>query len=403
MVSDADPMSEPGTPLMPPGPPLDDRPLVPPAPPAWPSLEVPPPSGVTPRRAAVLGGVTGGLVVALLALVVSWVTDGGSDRTTPTERAPAPAIVDGGVDVGTLLARVENSVVAIETSSTTSRGVFDGAGTGIVLSEDGLVLTNAHVIGAASEVTVTLPDGTRHGADLVGSVPPDDLAVIRVRDVSGLQPAELGSSAELRVGDPVVAIGNALNLGGPPSVTLGIVSATNRTIEAPGVRLQGLIQTDAAINPGNSGGPLVNASGQVVGVNTAILEDSQNIGFAIAIDVAQPIIEQIRGGGATITPDTAYLGVATSPAADLDDGLRTAFGIEATSGAFVSDVVPGEAADDAGVRVGDVILRIDDETIEDPDAVAAAVRAHEPGETVMLVVERSGERIELEAKLGRRG
>ena len=141
-----------------------------------------------------------------------------------------------------------------------------------------------------------LPDGSEHAATLVGASPDDDIAIIQVQDVDDLVPAELGSSDDLQVGDEVIAIGNALNLGGEPSVTRGIVSAKDRDLTAEGVDLEDLIQTDAAINPGNSGGPLVNAAGQVVGMNTAIVADAQNIGFAIAIDAARPIIEDLKAG-----------------------------------------------------------------------------------------------------------
>jgi S1-C subfamily serine protease len=237
----------------------------------------------------------------------------------------------------------------------------------------------------------------------VGSVPADDLAVIRVDGVDDLVPAELGSSADLNVGDPVVAIGNALNLGGRPSVTLGIVSAKDRTINDQNVNLQGLIQTDAAINPGNSGGPLVNAAGQVVGVNTAIIEDSQNIGFSIAIDIAKPIIDQIEAGNGAIRPDTAYLGVATRAVDELTPELRAAAGIEADKGAYVSEVVPGEAAEAAGIRIGDVLLEIDGHDIAGPDDVGEIILEHDPGDEVKIVLERDGAERTITVELGDRG
>src|SRR5690606_24989552 len=144
-------------------------------------------------------------------------------------------------------------------------------------------------ISALSGITVVLPDGTREEATLVGASPDDDLAVVQI-EADDLVAAELGSSDELTGGDPVIAIGNALNLGGDPTVTQGIVSAKDRDLSAEGITLTGLIQTDAAINPGNSGGPLVNAAGQVVGINTAIVADAQNLGFSIAIDPAPAVI-----------------------------------------------------------------------------------------------------------------
>jgi putative serine protease PepD len=360
-----------------------------------------------PRRAALVGGVAGALVALLVVLLVSVFTgDGGDDPDAAgasSTTLPRSADSAGSPDIEAILAKVQRSVVALETSTTTGRGVFSGAGSGIVISEDGLILTNAHVVGSSDGITVVLWDGTRRSATLVGSSPQDDLALVQVQDPSGLVPAELGSSADLAVGDPVVAIGNALNLGGPPSVTLGIVSAKDREIEAPGVTLSGLIQTDAAINPGNSGGPLVDADGRVVGVNTAIIEDSQNIGFAIAIDTAQPIIEQLRSGEGVITPNTAYLGVSTVDVGTLAVELRDMYGVTVAEGAMVSDVVPDQGAANAGLTVGDVIVAIDGEAVSSSGDVGAAIRAHEPGDRVVLDVERAGARFRVPVELGRRG
>jgi S1-C subfamily serine protease len=385
-------------------PPLGVEPLVHP-PSAWPSLEVDRPRGLSPGRAATFGGLAGAIVVLLVAAVAGVVVDdGGGDSAAVTSAQRRPPITTGGgnLDIQGILAGVQRSVVAIETATQTSAGGFEGAGSGIVLSDDGFVLTNAHVVGAGGTITVVLWDGSRHDAELVGSVPEDDLAVVRI-SARALDPAPLGSSDDLQVGEPVIAIGNALNLGGPPSVTQGIVSAKDRSIRAPGVELQGLIQTDAAINPGNSGGPLVNASGEVVGINTAILEDSQNIGFAIAIDLAKPIIEQIESGGGTITPDTAFLGLTASDLDDVAVEVRDVYGITADSGAMVSDVIAGEAAADAGLQRGDVIVEIDGNEIAGSADVGVAVRSHKPGDRVQIAYEREGQRRTTEAVLGRRG
>ena len=152
-------------------------------------------------------------------------------------------------------------MVTLQTGQSSGDAVFGGAGSGVIISDDGLVLTNAHVIAGSTQLRVTLSDGRVFDAELVGSSPDDDIALIRLDGAQGLEPAELGSSDGAAVGDEVVAIGNALNLGGPPSVTRGIVSAKDRVIEAPNVTLRGLLQTDAAINPGNSGGPLLDVAG----------------------------------------------------------------------------------------------------------------------------------------------
>jgi S1-C subfamily serine protease len=218
-----------------------------------------------------------------------------------------------------------------------------------------------------------------------------------------LAPARLGVSEDLLVGEPVIAIGNALNLGGPPSVTTGIVSATNRSIDGPDGHLSDLIQTDAAINHGNSGGPLVDARGSVVGMNTAIVEDSQNIGFAIAIDSAKPIIDQIQQGNGQITPDTPRLGVSTVPVGSVSAAVKRRLGIETDEGAFVLEVSPGSGAEAAGLREGDVIVAVDGEALHGDDRPGDLIRQHEPGDTIELTIERDGEQQTINAELGRTG
>ncbi len=360
-------------------------------------------AGLSARRAAVLGAVAGGVVAALVATGVSVALD--DDTTNQVDRAVLTPVTtsDGALDVHGILAKVQPSVVSIHTSAQTSQGQFEAAGSGIVLSKDGLVLTNAHVIGSIGDITVVLSDGTEHPAALVGSSPDDDLAVIQVQDVDDLVPAELGSSDDLQVGDEVIAIGNALNLGGEATVTRGIVSAKDRDLDAEGVTLEGLIQTDAAINPGNSGGPLVNAAGQVVAVNTAIVADAQNLGFSIAIDRARPIIDDLRTGQGQVTPDQAFLGVSSSEINDLTADVKARFDIQVDEGAFITEVVPGSAADDAGLLPGDVIVAIDGDEVTEAAAVRAAILDKEPGDTVEITILRAGEEQTIEAELGRRG
>jgi putative serine protease PepD len=363
----------------------------------------PAPSGPSARRAALLGALAGGLVSALVATGVSVALD--DDASAPVDRPVVTPITtsQGVIDVHAILDKVQSSVVTIRTSSETAQGLFEGAGSGIVLSAEGLVLTNAHVIGAIGEITVVLSDGSERTATLVGSSPDDDLAVIQVEDVADLVPAELGSSDDLAVGDEVIAIGNALDLGGEPTVTRGIVSAKERDLSAEGVSLEGLIQTDAAINPGNSGGPLVNAAGQVVGVNTAIVPDAQNLGFSIAIDRARPIIERIEAGDGQITPDQAFLGVSSVDIADITPDVRARFEVDVDEGAFVSEVVPGSAADEAGLIAGDVIVSIDGTKVVVADDVRETILDKEPGDSVELKVLRLGKERTLTAELGRRG
>jgi serine protease Do len=347
-----------------------------------------------------VAALVGALVAAAVCAVALW-----PDREVSVVARPPVTTPDGAMDVQQILDQVQASVVTIETSVTARGGVFEGAGSGVVLSADGLVMTNAHVISQSEDVAVRTFDGATRSATLVGSEPANDLAVIRVEGVEDLVPAELGSSSALLVGEPVIAIGNALNLGGQPSVTTGIVSAVNRSIESEGGEppLSDLIQTDAAINPGNSGGPLVDSSGAVVGINTAIIADSQNIGFAISIDSAKPIIEELQQGNGEITPDTPRLGVTTLPLDNVPDAVREQLQIEADRGAFVDDVVAGSGAEEAGVRPGDVIVAIDGEEITSNDQLGDIVREHEPGDSIELTIERNGEQQTLTAVIGRLG
>ena len=413
------------TPLTAPPPPPLAWEAVPPPPVSGPTREVPllaapitrpprpepsPPSDAAPtpppstRRAALMGAVAGAVVAALVAGGVSVALDDG-DSSAPARTVVTPVTTsEGALDIGSILAKVQPSVVAIETSETTARGVFSGAGSGIVLSADGLVLTNAHVVGGLGNITVVLSDGSQHAATLVGSSPNDDVAVVKVQGVSGLTPAELGSSDDLQVGEEVIAIGNALNLGGQPTVTRGIVSAKDRDLSAQGVELTGLIQTDAAINPGNSGGPLVNAGGQVVGMNTAIVADAQNLGFSIAIDTAKPVISSIESGKGEgqVTPDAAFLGVSTLDVSQLTDDQKARFSVSADKGALVTEVVPGAGADDAGIQVGDVLVKVGDTSIDEASDVRDAVLSHDAGDKVSITVSRAGKDKTLDVTLGKR-
>lgn len=372
------------------------------APSSWPRLDPPPHPGDRDRavgRAGLVGGLVGAIVALLiLGVAVLWPTGGDDDApSTPVDVAAA-----GAVDVGEVLSAVEPSVVSIETRSSLAQGQA-GAGSGVILTADGLVLTNAHVIAGLNEIQVGLFGGERAPARLVGSFPEADVALIQVEGRDDLVPATLGSSADLDVGQEVIAIGNALNLGGRPTVTRGIVSALDRSLSAEGITLSNLIQTDAAINPGNSGGALVDGAGQVVGVPTAIIGDAQNIGFAIDIDTVKPLIEEIRAGGGDVRGDQAFLGVNTTDVAAEAPTTRARYGVDVDEGAFVQSLVPGSAAEEAGLEVGDVITAVDGEETPTSAAVGEIIRGRAPGEQITLRVRRGGEAIELTATLGQRG
>ncbi len=359
--------------------------------------------------AVVASAVTGGLILA-------FDDDAGagtsSEPTAITVAAPSNGsnleLEGPPLDIQGVLSAVQPGVVSIDVEGSVpdQAGLpvpVSGAGSGMVIEEDGLVLTNAHVVGGATVIEVTLSDGSTHSADLVGSLPSQDVALVRIRDAVGLETVELGNSSELSVGDDVVAVGNALDLGGSLTVTSGIVSALNRSIQAENSeRLTDLIQTDAAINPGNSGGPLVNAAGQVVGVNTAIAGGAENIGFALSIDSVKPLIEDVKSGGGEILPG-AFLGVATDELANVNPAVLERLAIDIAVGAFVVGVESGSAAEAAGIQEGDVILAVDGVEVAAAVDLGEIIRDYEPGDAVEITVLREGEEQELRATLGSRG
>jgi serine protease Do len=342
------------------------------------------------------GGWSGLLAAALVGAVVAAAVT--AVALSDDDDATAPVAGGDASDVQAVLDKVQDSVVTIQTSGYAQGSVFEGAGTGVVLSEDGLVLTNAHVVADSADISVRLFDGSQHDATLVGSATDSDLALIQVEGAGPLHAATLGSSGDLEVGEPVIAIGNALNLGGLPSVTTGIVSAVDRTISSPEGSLSGLIQTDAAINVGNSGGPLVDADGEVVGINTAILQDTQNLGFAIDIDSARPVIDDLKAGGGD-DGERPLLGVSTRDVGSIDDATLAQLGVESDDGAFVVQVTPGTGADEAGIEAGDVIVALDGEAVTSSDELGEAVSGHEVGDVVDVTVERQGQETTLSAEL----
>ena len=355
-------------------------------------------------RAAVIGALVGAVVASLVAggLYLTF----GRDTTTTIvkEIRPTLQIKHTPLDIQDLLTKVRPSVVSIHTGAATVSGSdAEAAGSGIVLSADGLVLTNAHVIENATTIEVSFADGQRVTASLVGSFPDNDVALVKATGVSGQTPAELGNSDDLQVGDDVVAIGNALNLGAEPTVTKGIVSALDRPISAPGVELEHLIQTDAAINPGNSGGPLVNAAGQVVGINTAIIPNSQSLGFSLAINELKPLIQDLEAGKGTVNGDTPFLGVQTTDLSEQQQSLLDHYGVKVRSGAFIVGVASGSGAAAAGLAEGDVITRIDDTTVSGKVDVGTIVRTHRPGDRISIEYLRNGKAGRAEVKLSRKG
>ena len=276
-----------------------------------------------------------------------------------------------------------------------------GLGSGFILSAEGYVLTNNHVVENATDIKVRLADEREFKAKVVGRDPATDVALIQLQNPpKGLSPIVLGDSDALRQGDFVLAMGSPFGLD--ETATLGIVSAKNRSRIGPGGgrgTYDDFIQTDAAINPGNSGGPLLNLRGEVVGINTAIVSPQigQGIGFAVPINLAKQLLPQLREKGKVVR---GYLGVSI---ADLDDGLAAGFGLaKDTKGALVQQLVPKEAAAKGGVEVGDVVVALDGKPVESASDLTRAVAFVPPGQTVTLTVLRDGKRKDLRFAVGQR-
>ncbi len=371
-------------------------------------------------RAWMAGGIAGALLGGGVAFVTVKATEDNPKVVTPaavTEatKAPTPTAsnqssqVTAGFDIQAVLANVSPSIVAIETSQVGLGGIYGaGAGSGIIISADGLVLTNNHVITGADSIKVKTSAGKEYDAAVIGADPSHDVAVVRMSGATGLKAATLGDTTTLKVGDTVVAIGNAFDLGATPTVTEGIVSAKGRSIETSTESLSNLIQTDAAINPGNSGGALVNAAGEVVGINAAGIQGAQNIGFAIDINSVKTVITQLEqgkgtgnGSGAT-TNSAAFLGISTVAVSDLTPAERQQLGVTADHGVVVTSVEPGAGAAQAGLRTGDVITAIDGKSVTTTDDVRNAISAKKPNDTLQVTYERNGQQQTVTARLGTR-
>ena len=271
-----------------------------------------------------------------------------------------------------------------------------GLGSGVIVSNDGYILTNNHVVEQADEIEVALADGRKLPARLVGSDPESDLAVLRVEAGGKLPAIVFASNDSLRVGDVVLAIGNPFGVG--QTVTSGIVSALGRTHLGINT-FENFIQTDAAINPGNSGGALIDAAGHLVGINTAIFSQSggsMGIGFAIPVSLAREVMEQIiRTGMVT----RGWIGVEVQ---EITPELAESFGLPDGRGALIAGVVRGAPADRAGIRPGDVLLAVEGREVHDAQSMLDAIAALRPGSNARLMVRREGRQIELAVLIGKR-
>ncbi|MCH8065941.1 MAG: trypsin-like peptidase domain-containing protein [Chloroflexi bacterium] len=356
--------------------------------------------------------------LAALALLIAACGGGSSDGDFPSPPSATATVVETpipftpfptlapGVRLTTeeIVRKIGPSVVQVLTEAAT-RNTFgqlvpsQGIGTGVIIDTEGHIITNDHVIragaGVASTITVTLSDGRTAPATVVGADPATDLAVLKI-DATGLTPAELGDSSSLAVGADVVAMGFALGLEGDPTVTRGVVSAKGRTIQEQTISINDAIQTDASINPGNSGGPLVDDRGRVIGINTAIISGAQSIGFAISIDVAKPIVQELLQNGFV---SRGFLGVQFT---DITPSLARNLNLPADKGVGVVDVTPGSPADAAGLQPNDIIIRIEDTPITNSGDLVEVLRRYRAGEQVVVHFYRDGSEAETDVTLGAR-
>jgi S1-C subfamily serine protease len=355
-----------------------------PAPPTGPPWWTEPPR---PRR-------RGAVVVAMVLVAALVVSLGAGLAAISVHDAPRSSGVtaSGGVSVPSSFS---TGIVDIETSTHAlgSDGLRPlGAGTGLLLTSDGEVLTNNHVVEGAAEISVTVSGHGASTARVVGVDPSDDVALLQLDDVSGLPTVTIGDSSTVDIGDPVTAIGNAFGRGGPPSVTTGTVTGVHASITAhdpsdgSSEHLEDVIQTDAEIHPGDSGGALLDADGHVVGIITAGPTGAAqgSGGFAIPTNVALDIVEAIRAGNGSSTiliGDRGFLGVQVRP---IDEATATRLGLSDSSGVLVAGVLPGSPAQDAGIAPPSVIRIVDGRAIGSLEELGTVIHAHVPGERIQV-------------------
>ena len=374
--------------------------------------------------------VGGGLVVLVVGLILiqAGVVDTSNGSTTSSATVTPAALArpasdsSKGLTVHDIYQRDAQGVAFIKSDIVQqTQSVFGfpqqqrstATGSGFLIDNDGHILTNAHVVEGAKHVDVQLGSGDTQAAQIVGTDPSSDIALLKVDNTDGVDPLPLGDSSKVEVGDPVVAIGNPFALD--RTVTSGIVSALQRQIQAPnGFSISDVIQTDAAINPGNSGGPLIDGAGQVIGINSQIESQSggnEGVGFAVPIKTAADVVSQLEQGGEV---HRAYLGISGS---DLTPEVAHALNLPVTQGVLVERVLSNGPADDAGVKGatgeatiagqtfpvgGDIITKVDGKTVTGMDDVISIVNGHKPGDEITLTVWSAGQQKDVTVKLGDR-
>lgn len=362
--------------------------------------ETPPQQFQSPRRKNIIGKRLGiiSLIVALIigvSMLTAWATYTLNNKPTQTTGIDGNLrLTSEEVDIAQVVAKVSPSVVSIITKQGNLWREKESAGTGVIISADGYILTNKHVIADAGSVRVVTSEGEYYDVKVVGQDPLNDIAFLKISNANNLPAAELGTSATVKVGQKVITIGNSLGQY-QNTVTSGIVSGKGRPVsaytdenETEYETLTDLIQTDAAINPGNSGGPLLNMSGQVIGINTAMAYEAQNIGFAIPIDGVKGLVKSVLTSGEIKRP---YIGVRY---VDITPEVRAEYKLSTKAGAYVgghrgSVVESGSPADKAGVKEGDIITKINDKVVGENGGLSTLISEFLPGETVSVTVLRN--------------
>lgn len=368
------------------------------------SVAVPQPAAQRSRRGLKITAAVFGIIV-LIGVVFgagalgSWLVLKNHKPTQLT--APQTPGFDGNTVVSADEADVENVVkkVAPSVVSILVRKSGGGsAGTGVIISADGYVITNKHVIDGGREIAIVTVDGTTYSkVSIIGTDPLNDIGFLKIEDAKDLPQAALGDSSTVRVGQKVVAIGNAR--GHQNSVTSGIISGKGRPIATRGEAhgdiqvLSDLLQTDTAINHGNSGGPLINMAGQVIGINTAIDANSQNIGFSIPINAAKGLVRTVKDKGRV---ERAYAGMRYRM---ITPEVRVDYKIDQKQGALVigdhTAVAPGSPADKAGIKAGDIVTKVNGRTVGEHGGLTSLISEYAPGDTIQLVVLRQGKEMTL--------
>ncbi len=330
------------------------------------------------------GGAAGAFAASQLRTAPTTVSATTSSPLTLQNSAQAQVAPDN--VAGAVFSSAGPSVVTVISSGQVRGGLTpEGSGTGFVVSTEGLILTNYHVVGSADRVSVRFSDGTTSAAEVLGSDQGNDIALLRAEIPAGVPALPLADSDTVEVGETAIAIGSPFGLD--ETVTQGIVSAVKRTWSGGGQALRDLIQTDAPINPGNSGGPLLNANGEVIGITTLIespVRGNVGIGFAVPINTAQRVLPQLQAGAEL---EAVWLGISTQGDEDAAPGI------------VVAQVVAGSPAQNGGVQVGDIITAVNGSAVNDLAQLGEQLATQQPGDTATVTVERNGAQQEIEVTL----